>query len=238
MVERLELVVQIAGAAAAGDRLVEDASARHLFDVLPEVSNRQLLWHRYLAVVGRLFADDHPEEGRLAGAIRTDEADFFAGIQLEGSVDEEDLPAVLLADPRKRDHPQRDLRPAGVQTARPPSSRCASIRHRVTGMTDRRDIRTRGNVANAFVRLDRRERHRRRQFSHRFDVNRIELVRLVRRVRIRVASRAGDPHDRLLASRVIEKDAIAIRGCPGDVSVRMDCVTPVQEVRPSRARSS
>ena len=53
---------------------------------------------------GHLLADDHPEERRLARAVGADEADLFAGIELEGGVDEEDLPAVLLADARERDH--------------------------------------------------------------------------------------------------------------------------------------
>ena len=57
--------------------------------------------------VRHFLADDHPEQRRLAGAVRPDEADLFAGIELEGGVDEEDLPAVLLADARKRNHVTR-----------------------------------------------------------------------------------------------------------------------------------
>ena len=104
VLQRLELVVQIADASAAGDRFVEHRAARHLLDVLAEVADGQLLRHRHVAFVRRFLADDHPEQRRLAGAVRADEADLFAGIELEGGVDEEDLPAVLLADAGKRNH--------------------------------------------------------------------------------------------------------------------------------------
>ena len=43
VLQRLELVVQVADAAAAGDRLVEHRAARHLLDVLAEVADRELL---------------------------------------------------------------------------------------------------------------------------------------------------------------------------------------------------
>ena len=104
VLERFELVVQVADAAAAGDRLVDHRAPGHLLDVLAEVADGGLPRHRHLAVVGDFLADDHAEEGRLAGAIRADEADLFARIELEGGVDEEDLAAVLLADAGKRDH--------------------------------------------------------------------------------------------------------------------------------------
>ena len=65
--------------------------------------------HRHLAIVGLLFADEHPEEGRLARAVRPDEADLVAGIQLKGGVDEEDLPAVLLADVGEGNHFESEL---------------------------------------------------------------------------------------------------------------------------------
>ena len=96
----LELVMQIADAAAAGDGLVEHRAARHLLDVLAEVADGQLLRHRDVAFVGRFLADDHAEERGLAGAVRADQADLFARVELEGGVDEEELLAVLLADVR------------------------------------------------------------------------------------------------------------------------------------------
>src|SRR5207344_2685443 len=93
-----------ADAAAAENRLVEHRTPRHLFDVLAEVADAQLLRHRDVAFVRHLFARDHPEQRRLAAAIRTDQADFLAGVELEGRVDEQDLLAVLLADLEKRNH--------------------------------------------------------------------------------------------------------------------------------------
>ena len=104
--ERLELVMERRRArplpAIASSRT---RAAGHLLDVLPEVADRQLLRHRDVAVVGRLLADDHAEERGLAGAVRSDEPDFFAGIELERRVDEQDLSSVLLADAREGDHP-------------------------------------------------------------------------------------------------------------------------------------
>ena len=105
--QRFELVVQIADPAAARDRLVDHRPPRHLLDVLPEVADRQLLRHRHVAVVGRFLADDHAEERGLAGAIRADEADLLARIELKRGVDEEHLAAVLLADAGERDHSGR-----------------------------------------------------------------------------------------------------------------------------------
>ena len=52
LLQRLELVVQVAQAAAARDRLVEHGAARHLLDVLPEVADGQPLRDRHLALVG------------------------------------------------------------------------------------------------------------------------------------------------------------------------------------------
>ena len=104
MLQVLELVVQVAEPAAAGDGLVEHRAPGHLLDVLAEVADRQLLRHRHVALVRRLFAGDHAEQRRLAGAVRADEADLLAGIELERRVDEENLSSVLLADVGKRDH--------------------------------------------------------------------------------------------------------------------------------------
>ena len=98
LLERFELVVEIADAAAAEDRLVEHRAPGHFLDVLAEVADRQLLRHRHIAVVGHFLAGDHPEQRRLAGAVRADEADLLAGVELKRRVDEENLPAVLLAD--------------------------------------------------------------------------------------------------------------------------------------------
>jgi hypothetical protein len=104
VVQRFELVMQVADPAAARDRLVDHRSPGHLLDVLPEVSDRQLPRHGHLPLVRRFLADDHPEERGLAGAIRTDEPDLLAWIELEGGVDEEDLAPVLFADAGERNH--------------------------------------------------------------------------------------------------------------------------------------
>ena len=61
-----QLVVQVAEAAAPGDRLLEDRAARHLLDVLPEVADGELLRDGDVPVVGVLLAGDHPEDRRLA----------------------------------------------------------------------------------------------------------------------------------------------------------------------------
>ena len=101
VLEADQLVVEVAEASASRDRLVENGPPGHLVDLLLEVADRELLRHGHVAVVGVLFARDEPEDRRLAGPVRADEADLLAGVELEGGVDEEDLPAVLLADARK-----------------------------------------------------------------------------------------------------------------------------------------
>ena len=77
---------------------------RHLLDVLPEVADGEPLRHGDVAFVRRFLADDHPEERGLAGAVRPDQADFLARIELERRVDEQNLLAVLLADVGERNH--------------------------------------------------------------------------------------------------------------------------------------
>ena len=101
VLELLELVMQVAGAAAAENRLVQHRPALHFLHILPEIADRQPLRHRHVAFIRRLFADDHPKEGGLARAVRSDETDSVTGIELKGRVDEKHLSAVLLADLRK-----------------------------------------------------------------------------------------------------------------------------------------
>ena len=104
MLQRFEFVMQIAEPAAAGDRFVQHGTARHFLDILAEIADRQLLRYGNFAFVRRFFADDHAEQRCFAGAVRTDEADLFARIELKRCVDEENLAAILLADVRKRNH--------------------------------------------------------------------------------------------------------------------------------------
>src|SRR5215213_4854851 len=103
--------MQIAEAAAAGDGLVEHGTAAHLVDLLAEVADGELLRHVHHAVVRGLLAGDHAEEGRLARAVRSDQAGLLAGVELKRGLDEEDLFAVLLADVGEGDHARRSTRP-------------------------------------------------------------------------------------------------------------------------------
>ena len=91
-------MVQIAHAPAAGDGFVEHRAALHLFHVLAEVADGQLLRDGNIAIVGRLLADDHAEERGLAGAVGPDQPDLLAGVQLEGGIDEDQLLPVLLVE--------------------------------------------------------------------------------------------------------------------------------------------
>ena len=77
-------MVEVAGAAAAGYGFVQDGAALHFFYVLAEVADGQFLGDGYSAFVGVFFADYHPKESGFAGAVGSDETDFFAGIELKG----------------------------------------------------------------------------------------------------------------------------------------------------------
>src|SRR4029079_13474696 len=58
LLQGLELVVQVAEPSAAGNGLVQYGSARHLFDVLPEISDRGPAWNSHLAVVSDFLPPD------------------------------------------------------------------------------------------------------------------------------------------------------------------------------------
>ena len=103
VVQSLEFVVQDTGAAAAGDGFVERGAAAHFFHILAEIADGKALRHGNFAVVGLFVADDHAEQRGFAGSVGADQADFFAGVELEGGVDEDELFAVLLIDGRKGD---------------------------------------------------------------------------------------------------------------------------------------
>jgi len=105
LLQGFEFVVKYADAARPGDGFIEHGPALHLFDVLPEVADGELLRHGDIAFVGSLFADDHAEQGGLAGAVGSDQTDLFAGVQLEVGVDKNELLAVLLIEVGKRNHP-------------------------------------------------------------------------------------------------------------------------------------
>ncbi len=90
-----------AGTVEAG---LEHALVLHLADVLAEMTDRDAAIDRDLARVGLLLARDQPEYGRLAGAVRTDEADLLAAVHGRGGLEEEDLGAVALRDGVDADH--------------------------------------------------------------------------------------------------------------------------------------
>src|SRR5687768_18373430 len=110
MLELHQLMVEVAEAATAGDGFLENAASAHLIDFLAEMTDGHLLRHCYDAVVRRLLAGDHAEQGGLARAIRTDEPRLLTGVELKRGVYEEHLPPVLLADIGKRDHGEGDNR--------------------------------------------------------------------------------------------------------------------------------
>ena len=72
--------------------------------VLAKVADRQLPGDRHRALVGSFLANHHTEERCLARPVWTDQSDFFARIQLKGSIHEEQLLAILLIDVCERDH--------------------------------------------------------------------------------------------------------------------------------------
>src|SRR5262249_28538636 len=104
VVQVFELVMELPEASAAGDRLVEDGSPGHLLDVLTEVADGELFRDGHVPFVGRFLADDHAEERGLAGPVGPDKTDLVTRVELKGSVDEQNLFAVLLAYSTERDH--------------------------------------------------------------------------------------------------------------------------------------
>jgi hypothetical protein len=100
----LQLVVQFADPAAAGDGLVQHRAAGHVADVLPEVADGRAPGHGHRALVGLLLAGDQAEHRGLARAVGTDQAHLLARVELEGCLDEQDLPAVALGDVGQVDH--------------------------------------------------------------------------------------------------------------------------------------
>src|SRR3546814_3028760 len=71
------------------------------------------LAHLEGAAVGLLLAGDHPEQRRLAGAVRTDHADDAGGRELEGEVLYEEAVAVALRHVVGLDHHAAEPAPVG-----------------------------------------------------------------------------------------------------------------------------
>ena len=76
--ERLQFGGDAAHRPGAIHHLGDGATARHLADVLAEIADGGTAIDRDLALVGRLGAGDHAEQGGLAGAVGPDEADLLA----------------------------------------------------------------------------------------------------------------------------------------------------------------
>ncbi len=91
-----EFVVQLADASAASNRFIHNGTTLHIRNVLAKVADRQLLGDGHHALVGSFLANHHPEERCLTRPVRTYQSDFFAGIELKGSVHKQQLLAILL----------------------------------------------------------------------------------------------------------------------------------------------
>ena len=81
--QRLQLMVQPAELATAGDGLVQHRAAGHPAHVLAVVADTESVGHRDPAQVGGLLAEDEAEQGGLAGAVGPDQPDPLARIDLE-----------------------------------------------------------------------------------------------------------------------------------------------------------
>src|SRR5207249_8760135 len=82
----------------AADLLEEGAGEVELLRLLGEVADLQVLAAEHGSRVRVLASDQDLEEGRLPGAVRTDEADLVPLRQLEVDVREEEAAAVGLRD--------------------------------------------------------------------------------------------------------------------------------------------
>ena len=78
VLELVQLVRDRRDLARAGHRLLEHAPAAHLADRLGEVADADATLDEHAAGVRLLLADDHAEDGRLAGAVGADEPDLLA----------------------------------------------------------------------------------------------------------------------------------------------------------------
>ena len=65
---------------------------------MAEIADGELFGNRDIAFVRHFLTDHHAEEGGFAGAVGA------AGVQLKGSVNENQLLAVLLVDAGERNH--------------------------------------------------------------------------------------------------------------------------------------
>src|SRR5690606_36338572 len=94
--------------------------AGHLAHVLIEVADGHAAIDGDLAFLGLLLTGDEAEEGRLAGAVRTDEAHLLPTVEGGRGLDEEDLLSVLLADVVEADHGRGICQPRPLSPAQIP----------------------------------------------------------------------------------------------------------------------
>src|SRR6185437_4745309 len=83
-----------------GDR----AAARHLADILAEITDGHAAFDNDLPLVRLLLAGDHPEQRSLASAVGADKTGFLALLKRRGRFNEQNLVALLLADIVEADH--------------------------------------------------------------------------------------------------------------------------------------
>ena len=106
--DRLQFGGDFGHGTSAVHRFGNRAAARHLADILAEVTDGHAAIDRDLAFVGLILAGDQTEQRRLAGAVGADEADLLAALERGGGLDEDDLVAILLADIVEANHGTRN----------------------------------------------------------------------------------------------------------------------------------
>ena len=84
--------------------LIQNRVAFEGDDLLGEVAHLYPLRNEDFSFVKGFFSQDHSEEGCLAGAIGTDEADPVPHSDLKGAVPKEDLASELFLNVVKCDH--------------------------------------------------------------------------------------------------------------------------------------
>ena len=83
MLQGFQFMMEIADASAAGDGFIQHRAAGHLFNVLAEIADGQPFGDGDFAFVRLFFTHDHAKERGLPCSVGADEADFFAGVELE-----------------------------------------------------------------------------------------------------------------------------------------------------------
>src|SRR5690606_35302152 len=83
LLERRELLAEVGDLARRDDRLLEHGAAAPVADVLAKAPHGELARPLDRALVGDLVAEDQSKDRGLSGAVRADEADLLAGIDLE-----------------------------------------------------------------------------------------------------------------------------------------------------------